>query len=1379
MNFRPFFPSPRRGRLGSSTRVVGLSILAGATLLALRPSALAAYPALSAFAALPLSFEPAPEDSAPGSFLARGLNYQFLISSTEARLVLCKSAGVLTASPLDRSPVPGARSTSGRAVRISFLGANPQARASGSQLLPGKVNYLIGGDPAQWRVGTPTFAQVRVEQVYPGIDLVYYGNQQRLEYDFTVATGIDPATIALHFDGVDRLSVSSEGDLVLGLGADEIRQPRPVVYQVANGYRLPVVGGYRLRDPQTVTFEPGAYDHSLPLTIDPTLTYSSYFGGNSDDIAWAVKVYTNDNSIYLAGQTLSSQFPFSRPPSFGGITNHGGRYNGDGFVAKLDATGTNMVFFSYLGGEADDSVLDLALDSDGNAYVTGYTSSTNFPVVPQTGIPGMPSSTNIAGTVTPAKLFFSDAFVAELTNDGSALIFSAFLGGSQRDSGIGICLDPSRNIYITGYTYSTNFPTTNALLLLPQQGNLFPGRSLSGSNDVFVTKLAPHGGGVIYSTYLGGTNFDVGQGIAADQDGNAYVTGYTCSTNFPVNATLAPFTGQLNNTPNAKSKYDGVRVPPYDAFVAKIAPEGRRLLYSVFLGGTNNDSGSRIRVDPAGGVYVCGSTVSPEFPILPNVMTNFYSPGLTNRSYPNTDAFLTKIVDTNNIPSIQYSVHFGGTGEEVAWDLAINPVTTNIFVVGSTTSTNFVTFLNSETNAPFQVLTNMPRSNDVFVASFAAVPFPEIVPTYVISNGVIVQTIYTTVTNSILTNLYSVTLGGLRGDFGFGVDVDAADDAYLVGQTSSVDFPTLNPLQPGLAGLSDAFLAKLQFADSLTSVSVDTIPPHLQLIVDGLPCTAPWLTNWVFGSTHSIYTPPVQTNAPGSQVVWSSWSNGGAISNRVVPYVSHLSLVASNTTQYLLTTKASGGGIVNPPSGWYDAGSVVSVSATPAAGASFAGWAVAGPGSSASGNPATVTLAGPVLQIASFTGTLTDQIVVLTQGPGVVSPTYAGETLVPGRNYTITAQASVNGVFTGWTGSLPSLSPSLSFTMATGLVFQANFSTNGFLSTQGTYNGLFSDTNDIPFQTAYQSSGSFSASVTASGSFSASFHVANGSYSCSGSFVNGAFTRIISRSSPLLPLQVSLTLDPTGPGRITGYISGYTWTAPIEAERAAFSSAHPAPQGGRKYTLRIPGSTNSLVEPGGEGFATISVNSAGQVSVSGTLGDGTKFTQSASLSAFERWPLYSSLYSSKGLVLGWLSFTNDPASQPGGPLFWSRYTRPGKWFYPSGFALYTPASGSLFAFTNEEPILKLTTGHLLIENGGLGQNITNAFSLSDAHFTPTPSTNKISLSANPSSGTFQGSFYDPGSRKSFSFYGALFQGQTNGAGYFVNTNQAGRVIIGP
>jgi hypothetical protein len=1338
-----------------------------------------------ALLALPLAFEPL---DGRGEFLARGLNFQFQIAPAGVQLVLARTAAAPDAPSTDRARSIASPSTTARALSVQFTGANPQARASGDGAMPGKINYLLGSDQARWRPGVATCAKVRVEALYPGVNLVYYGNQRRLEYDFSVAPGTDAGVIAMHFEGVDRLTLDEAGDLVLGLGAEEIRQPRPVLYQEAGGKRKPVSGGYVLKDARTVGFAPGHYDRSLPLVIDPTMIYSTYFGGNGNDIIWSVKVNPADQSVYFAGQTLSSQFPITLPvggvqPVFGG-----GNINGDAFVARVDSTGTNLLFFTYLGGMGDDGALDLALDNAGNAYITGFTDSTNFPCAPAGGVPGLRNSTNISGTITTAHVYFTDAFVAEITSDGSGLVFSSYLGGSDRDMGLGIALDPNNFIYVTGYTYSTNFPTTNALVVQPLYSpRVLTFTNLHGSNDVFVTKFAPAGAGLVYSTYLGGTNFDVGQGIAADSAGNAYVTGYTDSTNFPNTTVLAPLLGQLNDTTNAVRKYQGYRggaLPRYDAFVAKIAPMGSDLLYCAYLGGTNNDSGFRIRLDAAGGVYVVGSSYSADFPIVPLLTTNIVPHGMTNVNYINSDAFLTKIVETDNVPVIQYSLLFGGPQNETAWDVALDPVTTNIFIVGTTTSTNFPSSPLSATNAPFLQLTNYTRSNDVFVASFR--PASCVGTNYFLTNALInghTEPVYVAVvvTNVVLTNLYAVMFGGLLDDFGLGIDVDRFGNAFVCGQTVSGQFPVLNPLQSMLVGHSAGFLAKIQFADALSAVTIDTEPPNLLLVVDGATNSAPLLTNWVFGSGHVVSAIPMESGTPGTRYLWSSWSNGGLISNQVSPSSAITNYVASFTTQYLLTMEPAPGGGVDPGSSWYDAGAVVPITATPALSSSFAGWTGTGTGAfSGSNNPATVTMNGPITEVAGFTGTNGSLLQVVVNGSGAVSPDYNGKPLQLGHSYQLTATPNSGFLFAGWSGDVNTNSPSVTFVMTNGLVLVASFLPSPFAAASGAYTGLFFETNNLDFQ----SSGLFTATLGGSGSVSASVRPGGVGYSISGQFsTNGAFYGVIARSRPLRNLQVGLQLDLSTTNRMTGQVSDGIWTADIVAYRPGFSTANPAPETGRNYILRIPGCGNSLAAPGGDGFGTVTVDVSGNLLFSGTLGDGTKVTQTTFVTASGLWPLYASMYSSRGSILGWLSFTGSGFNTISGQATWFKWPNPGlKRLYPGGYTFQTETLGSVYAFTNGTRVLDFSQGQVVIDSGGLPHNLnlTNQVLLSAANsVTDLTLTNHLSLSINPASGLFQGSFYNYSNRLTVPFYGALLPGQTNGTGYFVATNQSGRVYFGP
>jgi hypothetical protein len=1312
-------------------------------LLGLTLSSLGAVPAAGSFPNLPLCFEALGQQTGTAPrFLARGRNYQFLLTPTSADLVLSKVLSTGEVSSLSRYDPQAQRQLRTRTVRMEFVGANPQATLRGIQEMPGKINYLLGAQPAQWQTGVPTYARAQVERLYPDIDLLYYGNQHQLEYDFTLAPGADPGAIAIRFAGADKVAVNDQGELILSLGADEIRQPQPVVYQMRNGERRRVEGGYRLVDDRTVAFAISQYDRQLPLIIDPTLSYSTYFGGSADDLAWSVKVDTN-GFVYVAGQTLSTAFAFPIPPGGYQPALGGGIFNGDAFIAKFDSAGSNLVYFTYLGGSGNDAALDLAVDDAGHAYVTGYTDSTNFPtsnaLFPQ-----------IAGPITSAHRFWSDAFVAELETNGSSLVFSTYLGGSGADVGIGIALDPGANTYVTGYTYSTNFPTLNPV---PGQGYLH------GSNDVFVTKFAPGGTNLVYSTYLGGNHFDVGQGIAADAAGFAYVTGYTASTNFPsFNGLIVSnnIPTQLNHSTNAFRVYNGRR-PPYDAFVAKLGPFGSNLVYSTYLGGTQNDSGFRIQVDGAGNAYVTGSSSSPDFPntAFPNLQS------ITNLSLPNSDVFLTKInTDTNGLAQIKFSALLGGPRDDVGWDLALDPLTTNVFVVGTTSSTNFPQV---NTHIPFLQVTNRSRSNDVFVIAF--------------TNTVTVFTNsdLSTVTSENPSILYSVNLGGIRDDFGYGIAVDSAGSAYLVGQTLSTDFPTSGARQPSLVGISDGFLSKILLPDLLVTVSVQTAPAGLMIQVDGTNYTAPQTFSWLYGSPHTLSVPPTQNGTPGTRYAWTSWSDAGGLSHQIFPLAGS-TITAAFKSQYLLTMTPSTGGAYNPAGGWYDSGATVALTATPGIGQSFSGWLGTGSGSfSGTNNPASVTLGGPVVETATFTGPADNRLTVLVTGNGTVSPDYNGKALEVGKSYTVTAKPGADSIFSNWTGGIPTNTAKLTFIMANNLVLQANFIPNPFIPAKGNYAGLFFDTNRV----AQISSGFFTATLADKGAFSAKFTLAGRPFSLSDQFSGtGSFSNSISRGPFLSRISVSLQLDLASGSRITGQISDGSFAAQLLANRLVYSRSAPAPLGGKKFILDIPGSTAVLTLPGGDGFGTISVDSLGNVSFAGTLGDGTKITQRTFVSGQGQWPFYAPLYSGNGAIFGWLTFTNEPSDDLSGAVNWFKPGRPRTRFYPGGFAFATTAIGSLYAFTSGTPLLSLTNGQVILSGGNLSGSVTNQASIDSRNKVTVSGPNRMTLSLSTGSGLFHGSFTHPITRQTVALSGAVLQKPHFGAGIFFGTNQTGRVFLG-
>jgi hypothetical protein len=592
---------------------------------------------------------------------------------------------------------------------------------------------------------------------------------------------------------VDRLTVNSAGELVVGLEDAELRQHRPVIYQVVRGVRCEVAGGYQLKDSRTICFAVGPYDHDRPLIIDPVFSYATYFGGNGGDTGLAIKVDGN-GLVYLAGETLSTQFPSAAAGNPFQSQFRGGTDTGDAFIAKLDNTGSKLLYLTYLGGSADDGAYDLAINSSGNAYVTGFTVSPDFPTRNAlfNQISGTPDST--------FHIYPVEAFVAELNTNGSDLVYSTYLGGTASDVGSGIAVDPAGYTYVTGKTFSTNFPVLN-----PLQG------SSGGNADVFVSKFAPGGGSLVYSTYLGGNGLDSGEGIAADQAGYAYVTGSTTSTDFPI--TLGAGQTNLNGS--------GVGIGVFDAFVTKFAPDGSSLAYSTYVGGSQNDFGYRIAVDSSGNAYVTGATQSPDFPHTNNFGLTLGEDG-TNAI--NSDAFLTKL-DANGQPD--YSAQFGGTDNDAGWDVAVDP-SGRAFVIGITLSTNFPT-----ANVFDLFRTTNSGAKDVFVVAFDTNAAPV---------------------------LYSAYLGGSADDFGYGIAVDAEANAYLSGMTLSSGFPTtVGPFQGALAGSSDAFVAKIRLRDPM--LSVEQLGNIFQL---SWPATAP---DYALQSTVDLAPPQLWTTAPQSPVL--------------------------------------------------------------------------------------------------------------------------------------------------------------------------------------------------------------------------------------------------------------------------------------------------------------------------------------------------------------------------------------------------------------------------------------------------------------------------------------------------------------------------------
>ncbi len=619
---------------------------------------------LEAYGKLPMAFEAnRGQTDRRVKFLSRGNGYRVFLTSNEAVLALHKPANVnpqrvndepwaqqnaesgnraaslfagrsALGNPESKTErLAGGGSSAPAILRMKLVGAKSGTKVTGLKQLPGKSNYFIGNDPKKWHTQVPTYAQVRYQDAYPGIDLVYYGHQGQLEYHFVVAPGASPKAITLAIAGTGHdapLRIDGEGDLVATLDDGQVCFHKPVVYQPAGTERKYVDGRYVLKGEHEVGFEIAASDPTKPLVIDPTLSYSTYLGGGGDDFGQVIAVDSAGNA-YVIGYTRSGDFPTSNPLQ---PTNRG---NFDAFVAALDPSGQTLLYSTYLGGSNNDFGLGIAADSAGNAYVTGQTLSTDFP----TSNPLQP--TNHGG---------ADAFVAALDPTGATLLYSTYLGGSSEDAGDGIAVDSVGNAYVTGYTYSTNFPTTSNPL---QPTN-------HGFADAFVAALDPTGATLVYSTYLGGIFNDVGRGIAVDSAGNAYVTGFTASTDFPTSNPLQP------------TNHGGL-----DAFVAALDPSGQTLLYSTYLGGSGGDAGNGIAVDSAGNAYVTGFTASTDFPT-----SNPLQP--TNDG--GVDAFVAAFDPTGQ--TLLYSTYLGGSGDDYGQGIAVDSVG-DAYVTGYTGSTNFPT----------------------------------------------------------------------------------------------------------------------------------------------------------------------------------------------------------------------------------------------------------------------------------------------------------------------------------------------------------------------------------------------------------------------------------------------------------------------------------------------------------------------------------------------------------------------------------------------------------------------------------------------------------------------------------------------------------------
>ncbi|MEP6570818.1 MAG: PQQ-dependent sugar dehydrogenase [Acidobacteriota bacterium] len=720
-------------------------------------------PALREFTAkLPLSFERnVGQLDSRARFSARGDGYNLFLTSTGALLELRKNnsgsnPGTSRASKPNRQPTLPA------SLDLKLQGVNAKAIAKGVGELPGHRNYFMGNDRANWHTDVPTFRAVRYDEIYPGISLTYYGNQQQLEYDFSIAPGGDPQTIRLSFAAGVRMRISDKGDLVLRTPGGEVREPKPVIYQEIEGQRHLVDGGFVLIGKQQAGFSLGMYDRTKPLVIDPTLVFSTYLGGTGDDLGSSITVDSNNN-IYIAGTTNSTNFPL-RGAAF--ATNAG---LADMFVTKIDAAGANIVYSTYIGGSGQDRADGIAVDTNGNAYVVGRIDSlsTNFPATP-----GSFASSYRGGDF--------DGIVFKLNAQGNALVYSGFLGGEENDSVEGVTVDPNGIAYVTGGTRSIGFPTTV---------NAYQPTS-AGDTDAFLAKVNTAGSTLLYSTYLGGSGTDRGSGVVIDTNGNAYIDGFTNASDFPTeNAFQNGFGGS------------------FDAFVAKFDTNGNgasSLLFCSYLGGSGDDKAYGIAIDnTASNLYIVGQTSSNNFPVLSPVQ-----PALAG----SFDAFVAKV---SSAGAKTYATYLGGSADDRGTGIAVNAADA-VYITGFTASTNFPTL------TPLQI--SNAGSFDAFVTKLNAAGNAFLYSTYLGGSSVESSTGTGTSTNPIA--------------------LDASNNAYITGYTSSTTFPTAAPLQAANAGGQDAFVAKIADATPAADYSISILPSSRAVVPGG-------------GTTYTVTATPV------------------------------------------------------------------------------------------------------------------------------------------------------------------------------------------------------------------------------------------------------------------------------------------------------------------------------------------------------------------------------------------------------------------------------------------------------------------------------------------------------------------------------------------
>ena len=759
---------------------------------------------IESVAKTPMSFEAnMGQTDSRVKFLSRGLGYTLFLTPSEAVLALQSPVqkasaqpgkmqdplGVGTLGQPARTVASTKRIAANEGVlRMRLVGANSAPKISGLEESSAKSNYYIGNDRSKWHTNVANFGKVQYAGIYPGVDVVYYGQQKELEYDFVVAPGADPGVIAIAFDGDVHsknvpLRISEQGELIAHLAGGDVHFHKPVVYQTANhAQKQPVDGRYTLKADGKVGFELGSYDHSRQLVIDPVISFSSYLGGSNQDMSLAVAA-DRYQDVAIAGSTRSPDFPL-----FDSLeTYHGGTCGGlpcwDIFVSKFSPTGAHLQYSTYIGGSSDDVGTDMVLDNAGDLFVVGYTLSTDFPVTTKAF-----QKTFAGGTVT------GDGFFFELASKGIGLEYASYLGGTGEDEAYSVAVDwaPSAvpNIYVVGSTTSTNFPTTSGAFQRTcgaKQGG--------GCSNGFATKVNTKGTALLYSTYLGGSDGlgDAAYNVAVDSINDVYVTGITGSPNFPTTS------GAFDTTCGTDAACNGT----FDGFVTELNTTGTGLVYSTFLGGSGYDYTAGIAVDASGAAYVSGNTVSTDFPTTAGAAQTTFG-GMSSGCSPTTGSICGDVTITKLNPAgatVAYSTYLGGVSDESPGMSMSIDAAGNAYVTGQTSSANFPSI-----NALQPTFGG--GGSDAFLAEVNA-------------------------TGSAF--IYSTYLGGNGQDFGYRNALDPLGNLYVTGGTLSTNLPVKSGEFQTICGtdgtcnggLMDAWVAKVITSADVTVANM-SMPPTIK-----------------------------------------------------------------------------------------------------------------------------------------------------------------------------------------------------------------------------------------------------------------------------------------------------------------------------------------------------------------------------------------------------------------------------------------------------------------------------------------------------------------------------------------------------------------------